>query len=260
MDRPLGGRSPAGVAAPTRDLNAAEAIANLRHFTEGMRGPRSFPVEELVLSGDGFAGEAEILDAAQRLGIRRVVRHHRRFDAPLLPGVHTRVYFASDGGSASRCHARGDEQVVLGMTLRAGQRQWAEDVLRSVPGTAVGHVSASWPWVSGTEAPMAGMDVRALLQRTRGVLQAAGIGLQVSGVPSCLLGEHRELAQTPRNRWYVDAEHQGAAALSFLPDVVHLTKRDVCRSCGVTTQCSGAIRGWMEGRPCSALRPFRGGV
>ena len=68
------------VGAPDaeRSLSPEELQANIRFFTEGLRGPRTTPCTRLVLSGVGVARRPDLASAialARDLGIEQIILH-----------------------------------------------------------------------------------------------------------------------------------------------------------------------------------------
>lgn len=234
----MGARFPGRLAArapdPSRRMTDAEVLDTLRHFTDGLRGPRTRPCTRLVLSGldaDRLAHLPAILQAARRQGFDHVVLHGGT--TPIPDGLDVDVVVLRAGTTAPTGIAR-TWVVELGQGTLAAVEAEAEALLADGE-----RVVLTWPWSDDARAA-APHEVRAMVERL-----PRGTGtLHLRGLPACLVGD-----LSPRraaNRWYVDADHQGAAALLFFPDVLRFAKRDSCRFCSFDERCDGVAYHWLE--------------
>jgi hypothetical protein len=266
VQRRYPGRVRAGAPEPARSLTLAEVLENLRFFTEGQRGPRSAPCTGLVLSGVGLLSSPDtslILTAARDLGIRRVVLHAgiedlatlaparwrglvdslvvplRPTDAePGMPLEDTRIAAcrAAGIGLAVNCVLDAATLPVL-PALVAAARRWEP-----------ASFTLSYPFPGAAE-PTALVRPAALLPAMRAVvaeLRGQACPPRVKGLPACYLGDLAALLAPSSNRWYVDAEHQGAGALLFFPDVLAFHKGESCRFCSMEPACDGFFAEWLR--------------
>ncbi len=270
VQRGYPGRVRAGAPVPTRSMSTAEIAANLRYFTEGMRGPRSLPCDALVLSGVGVAGRAdtpELLRLARALGMRRVVLHAGVEDLPtlepgrfeglvdtlVLPVPPTRAREAVGALAAAR---------EAGLAVRAHVVLPEEDpgdlaeVVRVLAEARPAGLTLTYPFpIAG--APDRAPPVAVAAPALRAALAEAGrrgLPAEVKGLPACLLGADPRTRRSA-NRWYVDADHQRGAALLFFPDVVAFHKDDDCRFCAADGACDGFFAARLRGPGAPRLDP-----
>jgi hypothetical protein len=111
--------------------------------------------------------------------------------------------------------------------------------------------------VNGSDATSAPPPSRAIsaLRGVVDVLERAGVGVAVKGLPACYLGRDARLLQRSHNRWYVDADHQKAQALLFFPTVVAFHKDEVCRFCALDDRCDGFFAAYLHRPGTPPLAP-----
>ena len=272
VQRSYPGRVRAGAPVPTRSMSEEELFANLWHFGEGMKGPRSHPCSRLVLSGVGVATREDlprVMDQAREWGFSNVVLHvgvedldklnvdtlKGRVDCvvvPLQPGRGGAQ--VQQGARAIRLCQEAGIEVVANTVLSQEAVTQLEAVTRRLTSVKPQRASFTYPF------PIAGgasseVVRAAAVQRSLGkaipALEAAGISVSVKGLPACYLAEHREVFRKSGNRWYVDADHQTGEALLFFPDVVAFSKTDACRFCIADASCDGFFATYLrrEGFP-----------
>ena len=264
------GRIRAGAPQPSRSLTPSELAATIRHFTDGLRGPRTRPCSGLVLSGAGVLQRPDLASAitlARALGVLRVVVHVDPLDLPHLPGhealplLDTVVVPIQPGAPLGPAH---DALLGLtGVTAHTHTVLWADTlpeldaVAEVLAGARPAGAAFAFPFPGANPARVASPDqaVRALgpaLAR----LRSAGVHAWVNGLPACFLGANAASMRRTGNRWYVDADHQGDRALLFLPDVLRFDKRDACRFCAADPVCDGFFDEWLARPGWPALRPL----
>lgn len=240
----------AGAPAPSADLSPDEVLEQVSWFTRGQRGPRGTPCDALVLSSVPPAltvALGPVVAAARDLGIVRVVAHSAAGDAP-IPGVDERVVrFAGDGVAP----VGGPWTAVV--VLEPG----AERAVAALPQARPSRVVFSWPFPADAE-PLPAASVVTLLDAFAGSSLGAAVPWTIKGLPACLLGPHAGRQARTRNRWYVDADHRGPAALLFSPDVLRFSKADSCRFCTFDGICDGVASGWFDRGVSALLRPMTG--
>jgi len=260
-------------------MTPAELVANLRYFTEEMRGPRSAPCTTVVLSGVGVASRAdlpELLEQARELGVTRLVLHAgtedlEAFDAARFAGRVDRIVVPVQPGSGGgalplgRRVIRGCQDQGLAVTAST---QLSALAIPQLP--AVGRVLAAagpesavftypFPIAGNTASEVPG--VRATVQALASVvpgLERAGLRVDLKGLPACYLGDLASRLRRTSNRFYVDAEHQLGDALKFFPDVVAFTKSEVCRFCDADGRCDGFFATYLRRSGFPALEPLQG--
>ena len=256
-----------GAPIPGRELTVSEVDANVRHFTEGMRGPRTQPVRRLVLSGvDSYAHGDELagaVDRWRRLGVESLVAHvgatgAKTFGASPL-GLATDRVVVTVGrvddevlGALSSLPLGGVEVAV---SLTDDVRGGLEPLVRVLRGQAPRALAWVWPFPGlGVEAPPRASEVVGDLERA-GALDLPGARLV--HVPPCQ-DPRRDLGTRwrTRNRYYVDAEHQQGDALLFFPELVRLAKPDSCRFCRADLSCDGVASAWLEQGRTGPLEPM----
>jgi len=277
VQRRYPGRVRAGAPTPTRGLTRGEIEANLRHFTEGQRGPRTAPCTTLVLSGVGLLTSpdtAPVLRSARTLGIDRVVLHAGTEDlsafsaepwlglvdvlvVPLQPG---------DGGALLEHGARAvaacrtaDIQVAANTVLSAASLSDLPALASRVDQLAPHSLTLSYPFPTGAQqqAPPLPRALLPALSTAVSLLEDAGAEPRIKGLPACYLGALADRLQPSSNRWYVDADHQTGRALLFFPDVLAFHKADVCRFCSRDDRCDGFFVDWLRLPGFPALEPLR---
>jgi hypothetical protein len=236
-------------------MSSDEIVANLHYFTQGLRGPRTVPCDELVLAGVQFAERPDLADALQQArldGLRRVILHLGRGDRHTL--AHSRVadhvdvlvvpvhdrQDAEDVASLASAGRAVDAVVVLDHAGLVSASDLTRDLLRSRPARIV----YTWP-LHGPPPPSL-TQVLPAVRASWAAARAAGQRIAIRGMPTCLLGNFADDAGKARNRWYVDVDHQLAGALLFFPDVVRMARREVCRHCSRSDRCDGAPASWLE--------------
>jgi hypothetical protein len=270
VERRYPGRIRAGAPQPSRSLTPDELTATIRHFTDGLRGPRTRPCSGLVLSGAGVLQRADLADAvalARELGVLRVVVHVDPLDLPhlprhaALPMLDTVVLPVQPG--ATLPHARAALASLSGVRAHTHTVLWADAlpelsaVADMLAEAAPAGAAFSYPFPGAAPAAVA-TPVRAVAELGPALdrLQTAGVHAWVNGLPACFLGPHAASMRRTGNRWYVDADHQADAALLFLPDVLRFDKGDACRFCAADPVCDGFFDAWLARPGWPALRPL----
>lgn len=254
------GRVEAGAPLPSRSLRPDEIEANLRHFTEGRRGPRSRPARTLVLGGGLPPAElSAVVELARQLAVQRVALHLGPEELREgLPAAEARVVRVTTPAEAQALAGWDADAVVL---LHATSLPLLPALTAALEVARPRRVVFTWP-LAGVSVPTAqdaAQAVRPCLER----LDAAGIPAGVKGIPLCTLAPS-PVALPPwearvwrsANRWYVDADHQGDQALVFFPDVVRFAKVDSCRFCAVGDRCDGVVETWLRGGLAGPLVPL----
>lgn len=256
------GRMSAGAPEPRRSLSHEECVANLKYFSEGMRGPRTLPCTALVISGADWEDAAfhrGTVVAARGLGYRQITLHAsvdtlQTVVNSELNGMIDALGLSSHGAVSKKAlqslrGLHGPDGAPLHVSAVKSLNQQAlasidEDVGQFIE-AGVARIVLTWPLVSAEPPPHASQ----VLERIHGVIQAcdaAGVPVGVKGFPLCVLGTHLKRAWRSKNRFYVDAEHQRDNALLFFPEVIQLQKLDRCRQCAVSHKCDGAPPKWLE--------------
>lgn len=250
----------AGRGDPSRALRDEEVLDAVRDFTVRRQGPRVSPCDALVISGLPAAREAlwiELCRVARSHGIGRITVHADAEDPATCAGADHRVMplLHPPTEEARRLLGRVAPQAVV-LPLAAGldvTRTWLE-VLCSGVAPRVREWVLTWP-LSAEGVPSPASGVVALLDAWVPRAAAAGLGVVVKGLPACALGPHHRLLRRSRNRFYVDADHQGAAALLFQPDVLRFARSDACRFCAARDRCDGVAEAWVAAGLAPELRP-----
>ena len=256
-----------GAPVPARAMSPEEVDANVRHFTEGRRGPRVRPVRQVVLSGVSdpplCVALCERVDAWRSLGVKELVVHASAPSVQCgavgeLPGCADRVVLTVSEVSDAQLAAL--DALALGgfgvsVALTAAVRTRLPELVRCFAKDPPRSLAWVWPFpaLATPAPPPAHVVVKELI--------AAG-GLQVPharGVhlPPCVLprGGAQDGWRT-RNRYYVDADHQLEAALLFFPDLVQWAKPDSCRFCRADRICDGVASRWLEQGLTGPLEPM----
>ena len=274
LQRSYPGRVRAGAPVPTRSMSTRDVLDNIRHFTQGQRGPRGVPCDALVLSGVGVVNRPDLLEisgAARRFGVRRITLHTggedleqlearlgeqdgsggpAAFDHVVVPFQPVAVGrgLSTALRSASHCKAAGTRVTVnTVLTQRAVERLQAvaRGILRLEPDSVV----FTYPFpVNGNDSaePPPVARTLAALRSALALLVPAGIQPRIKGLPACYLGEDSRYLGRTSNRWYVDADHQLDDALLFFPEVVSFHKEEICRFCSVDGQCDGFFATYLR--------------
>ncbi len=279
VQRAYPGRIRAGAPVPTRSMTPDELIANLRYFTEEMRGPRTAPCTTVVLSGVGVACRADVpalLDRARDWGVTGLILHAgtedlERFDAARFAGRVDRIVVPLQPGPGGgvlqhgrrvirACQERGlavtastqlsalaiPQLPAVGRLLSAAG---PESVVFTYPFPIAGNTSSEVPGVRATVAALA---------RVVPGLEREGLRVDLKGLPACYLGPLASRLRRTSNRFYVDAEHQCVDALMFFPDVVAFTKVEACRFCDADGCCDGFFATYLRRSGFPALEPLQG--
>lgn len=276
VQRAYPGRVRAGAPVPTRSMSPEEVLANLRYFTEGLRGPRTSPCTRLVLSGVGVAGRADTPDAiaaARAWGIEHVVLHVGSEDLEplgvsryqgLVDLVIVPVQPSSAGGALQagvravrQCQAAG-LPVVANTVLSPTALDELPTVARALAAAQPRGAAFTFPFPidgnSSVHLPGLSAVLRAL-DAAVPVLEAAGVNVDIKGLPGCYLGRLSTRIRRSANRWYVDADHQQSEAILFFPGVVSFTKAEGCRFCRLDGQCDGFFATYLRRSGFPALVP-----
>jgi hypothetical protein len=275
VQRSYPGRIRAGAPLPTRSMSAEEVADNIRHFTAGMRGPRTQPCEGLVLSGVGVARRADTpaaIELARSEGIEWIVLHVGVED---LDGLDVErfnqlidtlvVPVQPDGGtltSAARAIASAREhglKVAANTSLTANVLQALPAIARVLAGAAPSSMTFTYPFpINGSEAADVPPPARTLaaLRPALDILDSAGVKTFIKGLPACHLGPDAPRLGRTGNRWYVDADHQRDQALMFFPDVASFYKDEACRFCSADDTCDGFFATYLRRPGFPPLRPI----
>jgi hypothetical protein len=262
-------------------MEPEELLANLRHFTEGARGPRTIPCRGLVVSGVGVLGREDLPEAlleARRLGIEWIVLHvggedlescgasHRArgpdvIVLPLQPDEVGGGLLA--GARAVRALREQGVRVAVNTVLNGRAVERLAPVARSVLRVLPDEVTFTYPFPvngdAGGEAPPIPRTLTAL-REALGILASEGVRPRVKGLPACYLGPDAALLGRSSNRWYVDADHQLGQALLFFPEVVAFHKEEICRFCELDGACDGFFATYLRRPGFPALNPVTRGL
>lgn len=266
VTRSFPGRVVAGAPEPPRSLSDEEVVANVAHFTEGRRGPRTRPCTALVLSGvdlqahDGLAG---VVARARALGIERVTLHVGHGDLPalgasaLLGAVDAAAITVSDAADVAAIATLHDAEVhVTAVVLLSAPLSRLDGLVDALASAPPDRVVFTWPFPPADPPPPA-REAAAAVAR---VLPRLAVPAGVKGLPACALGDiGLDRLWRSGNRFYVDAGHQRDDALMFFPDVVRFAKADVCRFCAVADRCDGAPDAWLAAGLAGRLEPLGAG-
>lgn len=241
----LRARLGAGAPIPSRALSDDEIVANVAHFAQP--GPRGRPADRVVLSGatgDRVAPLVALLPTLRGLGVARVTVHAAPGDVGAWSGVDAVAVTVREPVALP-------PGLVVTVPLEEAVVPRLHAVLAAVREARPAQVVVAWPYPDGGPPPPPVEQVVEALVDVRHVLSA--LPFAVKGLPMCLLAPLRRTlpdlgarATRTRNRWYVDADHQRAAALLFVPDVLRFAKADGCRFCEVDGRCDGVAAAWYR--------------
>lgn len=272
VERRYPGRVQAGAPQPTRSLSADELRANLRHFTVGMRTPRTAPCTSLVLSGAGIAQRPDTPAAiayARDEGIRWVTLHVdplglEDLSAAVLRGVDVLVIpttpSALDAAARAVQLARpAGTRPVVNVTLNAANLAALPTILQALHASAPSRVVLTYPFPTGADLDgvPSPQDAVQAVRTALAALDAAGIDAAVKGLPACYLGGDGARLSRTINRWYVDADHQLGEALLFFPGVATFYKGEACRYCEADYRCDGFFHAYLAREGAPPLAPVR---
>ncbi|MEZ4319059.1 MAG: hypothetical protein R3F61_16205 [Myxococcota bacterium] len=239
----------AGAPVPSRDLTSEEVRANIAHFTTGRDGPRTRPCRRLALSGvSGVSLDREVLAYARGCGVEHIVLHGRSpVLEPLVDAVAVRV---SEPGHVGAPPLVPWTAIVPLTEARLGG---LDVLIAALVEARPERVVLAWPFPGpGVVLPELSRAVSAA-RRGLETLADAGVPAALRGLPPCLDGSDEGRTG---NRFYVDADHQGADALLFVPDLVQFLKPDSCRACARSTVCDGVPAEWLELGVVGPLEPI----
>lgn len=256
-------RLEASAPTPTRALSSDELRSNLHHFTVDLDGPRTRPCTAVVLSGHGVDRRADVPEAiaeARSNGVRWVVLHGGSTDpgSPHLawmPGQVNRLVVpvrsledALRTAELTRSVAS-KLGVVAAIDLQKGIVDHLPAVVAALAAEGPAELVVTWPFPTAhgpaARAPLPG-TWRAPLSAAVAEAARHDRRLLVRGLPACHLNGLDVHQRRTTNRWYVDAAHQAADALLFLPDVVTFAKGDPCRFCAADPRCDGFFAAYLE--------------
>lgn len=273
VQRSYPGRIRAGAPVPTRGMSREEILDNLRHFTVGMRTPRTTPCDTLVLSGVGVAGRPdtpEVIAAGREQGVSRVILHAGVEDlaalelARFVGQVDVLVVPVQPGGdlvAAARTISAAVERglvVHANTVLSANALAGLAGAARLLAGARPHLLTFTYPFpINGGDAAHVPTPQRAIaaLREALVVLDGAGVPTVIKGLAACYLGPDASRLRRTANRWYVDADHQKDRALMFFPDVVSFHKDEVCRFCPADRVCDGFFAAYLRRPGFPPLRP-----
>ena len=255
-------RLQAGAPLPPRRLEPEELRDNIHYFTRVLDGPRTRPCTSLVLSGHGVATRTDLPDAVRvgrESGLGWVVLHAGAaeidhidvgwmggaIDRLVLP-VHSADTVPELVSLVDACRAVG-VTVVLAVDLRRSILPHLEDVARRLGAAQPAAVVFTWPFPGAVEpaprAPAPGSWKPALEAPLDALPHTPTL---IRGLPLCHVPGRLQQFRRTTNRWYVDAAHQRADALLFLPDVVQFAKSDACRFCAQDGVCDGFFQPYLD--------------
>ena len=275
VQRSYPGRVRAGAPVPTRSMSTDELLSNIRHFTAGMRTPRTRPCDTLVLSGVGVAAREDSPAAvalARAEGMQRIILHagvedlDQLIPAAWVGAVDVLVVPVQPGGGTLAASARALSaaraaglRVAANTTLSTAALPHLTAAARVLAAARPQEVTFTYPFpINGadpTEVP-APARVEVALRGALAILDAAGLPVSIKGLPACLLGREAHRLRRTANRWYVDADHQRESALLFFPDVVAFHKDEICRFCAADERCDGFFSAYLRRPGAAQLQPL----
>jgi hypothetical protein len=257
----IGAAARANAPEPVRSLTDEELLANIRHFTEGRRGPRTRPVQALALSGvDRMAALPVVLPAARALGVSRITLHlspHQaaELDDPRSDGGPDAVAIAVRAGDPIAPLARVPEWTAIVSLDRNSVADLPAFVAELAATARPTRLVFTWPFPPHGD-PARPADAVEAMRLAIPALLAAGIPCGVKGLAACHLDGAPVEVWRSQNRYYVDATHQLDQALLFFPDVLRFARQDACRFCAREAECDGVPAEWLERGMAGALRPL----
>ena len=273
VQRSYPGRIRAGAPVPTRTMSPDELLENVRHFTAGLRTPRTTPCDTLILSGVGVASRADTPDAialareeqvrwiALHVGVEdltelRVSRFAGTVDTLVLP-IQPGGDLVAGAGAIAEARAAG-LKVATNTSLSANALPGLAAAARLLATARPTSLTFTYPFpINGGDASDVPPPPRAVaaLREALQILDAAGLPASVKGLPACYLGSDAHRLRRTVNRWYVDADHQRDKALLFFPDVVSFYKHEVCRFCALDGACDGFFAAFLRRPGFPPLQP-----
>jgi len=276
VQRSLAGRVRVGAPSPSRALSNDEILRNLRFFTEEMKGPRTYPVNRLVLSGVGVAKRGDLLEivaAAKALGCDQTTLHVGVDEVegflPVSNAPITRVVIPVLAGAkkdwsgeleravslTERCNHAGVE-VAINCTLSTQSIGAMDMLISSMKEAPPSTISITFPFPSNKMTALPSFEgALHTLKIAVPAMEALGIKVGIKGLPPCFLGELSRCSWRSSNRWYVDSEHQLDNALLFFPDVVSFTKIENCRFCSYDSRCDGFFSAYISSGRFPRMEP-----
>lgn len=246
----------AGAPTPSRDMRPDEVEAAISWFTIGQRGPRAHRCDEVVLSAvvEPVAVALPALVATARgWGVRRFVLH---LTAPVAANaeVDEVVVVARQPADLARLAGWSARRVVvLPLEARAMEDGRLDEAAASAIAARPDGIVLSWPFPPGpTPAPPEA--VVGWIDRHQAAL--GGLAWSVKGIPGCLVGRHAARRSRTRNRWYVDADRQGAAATLVVPGLIRFARPDLCRFCALDAVCDGVPAAWLDRGLAPGVHPI----
>ncbi|MDP6932418.1 MAG: hypothetical protein QGG40_05850, partial [Myxococcota bacterium] len=205
VQRSYPGRIRAGAPVPTRSMSPEEVIANIRHFTVGMRTPRTTPCTGLVLSGVGVATREDTpgaISLARTEKVERIILHAGIEDlesldtsrfAPLVDLLVLPVQPGSLTVAARTLEAARSAGVAVATStvLHLNALDQLTSAARLLARAQPRHVTFTYPFpVSGNAAHEVPLPPRvmAALRPALDILDAAGMPATIKGLPACHLG------------------------------------------------------------------------
>jgi hypothetical protein len=247
----------AGAPTPSRDLRPDEVEAAIAHFTVGQRGPRATPCDEVVLSAlvEPVADQLPALVARARgWGVGRFVLH---LTAPIAAAAAVDEVVVVARAPADLARLEGwtgaRRVVVLPLEARAMEDGSLDEAAAAAVEARPDAIVLSWPFPPGpTPAPPDAVVAWIDAHERR----LARVAWSVKGIPGCLVGRYAARRSRTRNRWYVDADRQGAAALLVVPGLIRFARPDLCRFCSLDAVCDGVPSSWLDRGLAPGVHPL----
>ena len=209
---------------------------------------------------------------ARKLGIERVVLHVggedlrgldvSRFSGlvdtlvtPVQPETGALIDVCRVISAARSCGLEVAANTVLTANALPALARAARPIAKAEPDS----MTFTYPFpINGNESTTAPVPARVMssLRPALGILDRAGIQVQIKGLPACHLGESSSRLGRTHNRYYVDADHQRDQALMFFPDVVRFHKGDACRFCALDGRCDGFFSTYLRRPGFPSLKPI----
>jgi hypothetical protein len=276
VQRSVVGRVRVGAPSPSRALSTEEILSNIRHFTEGMKGPRTHPVSRMVLSGAGVAKRGDLRDIvshAHSFGCEETTLHIgvdevEGFTPVSCDSITTVVIPVLAGDSrgwpkqleqavslTERSNHAG-VKVAINCTLSTLSMGAMDMLVSAIKRSPPASISLTFPFPSNQMSALPSFEgALSSLQRVVPDLEALGIRVGIKGLPPCFIGELSRCSWRSSNRWYVDSEHQLEDALLFFPDVVSFTKIENCRFCKFDSRCDGFFGAYISSGRFPRMEP-----